>query len=293
MGNLVKSLYAFGADVKHNVGAASKQGDRRQCSNETRRVLTRLQGIGQSKSNADLFILGSAPSVLDLREFEFTVISRSLSIGLGYWAFHPFRPDAYYTEGSVDRRGWELWQQYITPRARENPRPLMIIDSANFRRSQPDSDLAWVKERFAEDFFNIQTLAANAASHVMLNLLLRGHRAGLTGSRLMHFRSSLSAVLDIAARLPSVERVILVGVDLRDRRYFWNSLGIQYVYPGYEGKSDMSHSTMYKTNEYDNLPVIDFIRIFNETVLRPKGKELLVGSMKSRLAEFLPLWDGA
>lgn len=286
----IRRLYSFGADFKHNLAAAFARRAVGGLRYENKAALSQLRARAESKPSTDLFILGSSPSVLDLRDEQFEHIGRSLSIGVGFWVFHPFVADAYYFEGVPDEQGWDLWREYMALRSSGPVKPLLLVEPVQTSRAHSRSHLFDLLKQFDGQAYPTRIFAANAASAAALKLAIAGHRAGLTGSRLLHFRSAVSTAMDIAARLSSVERVILVGVDLRDRRYFWNSMGINYVYPGYQDVRDVPHSTVVRRSEFDNLSVVDFIREFNQGALKPGGKSLLVSSSKSALAEFLPLW---
>ena len=287
----LRRLYSFGADFKHNLAAAFARRAIGGLHYENRAALSQLRARAESKSSPDLFVLGSSPSVLNLDEKRLAHIQRSFSIGVGFWVFHPFVADAYYFEGAPDQQGWDLWREYMALRSAGPVKPLLLVEPVQTIRSHSRSHLSDLLRQFEGQAYPTRIFAANAASAAALRLAIAGHRAGLTGSRLMHFRSAVSTAMDIAARLPSVERVILVGVDLRDRRYFWNSMGIQYKWPGYQNAQQVPHSTVVRQGEFDNLPIIDFIREFNRNALKPRGKSLLVSSSESVLAEFLPIWS--
>ena len=283
-------VYYLGSDVKNNVRSLLTLARKNGLPNQTAALSRRLELVAQDKPFRDFYILGGGSSILDLGSDQHKLISRSLSLslGMGFLFLSALRPDIWYLEGVGEPEGRELWRTYLRNNPDRFSDTIMAVPSDHFLKYHTDEDVALLKQSFPNNLYWIRLLNIQGTSEVVLKGIVLSVRVRLFGNYLSHFRGSLSVALQLAARLKGIRRVILLGVDLTSRRNFWNSPGVQYT--GYYGDPSSYHSTAFRQRDGDNLSIVDYVRIFNRLVLRPQRKELLIGSERSLLADFLPVW---
>ena len=248
-------------------------------------LLAAAAKLASSKCTQDAFILGSGSSVGQLTTEHFHAIRQGVSIGLNLWPLHPFVPDIYYFEGCRDGRGRELWRRHLADRGEQLANVLFAAPTPHFELYHGQSDFELLGRLFGDRIFRPNIFHAVARTNSTLRALVHSQQVGFWRGSLLHFRSSMVAALDLARRIRGIQRVVLVGIDLKDTGYFWQDLGIDYL-----SESALSpHPTSMRSGGY--LSVTDYIKVYAE-VLAQKGRpQLLIASPNSALAEFLPIWD--
>lgn len=252
-------------------------------------------GESEFRSSVDretLFILGSGSSVESIDEKGFEEIARGLSIGVNAWVLHTFVPDVYAYEPVDDERSdhFHTLGMLNRPDVLERNPALFILRPRN---QLEKSQLSQIPPELVERAFLYGRLAPAT------------RKVGNLSGDLFEFfrdarrRSALTVLLDSGAtivRLASLglllgyKKIVFVGVDLNDSRYFWEEnptylerRGISSFDSGQRGPT---HETMSPINR--PFVVTDMLRSLAHVAESHFGARFFVSSESSALSEFLP-----
>jgi hypothetical protein len=113
---------------------------------------------------------------------------------------------------------------------------------------------------------------------------------------MVHHRASLGAVI-LFAFLAGYESIVLVGVDLNNSLYFWETNS--YILGGAAGpptaqSGQAAHPTVDPSQNAEevSIPIDEYLRLLDSSVLRPSEVTLSVANPTSRLVLFLPIYRG-
>jgi hypothetical protein len=150
-------------------------------------------------------------------------------------------------------------------------------------------------------YYNIPMMP-NTTSKGILSLLLRWWEKAHSKEMpwLLHYAGSLSYLVSMGY-IMGYKKIVLLGVDLNDSRYFFdhpeaNETSKKYSIIHNQVMNEMNrtdkknkHDTVNPkiTKNYGCLPIDQYLYKFNE-ILKKKGVLLSVGNKESRLAEGLP-----
>ncbi len=113
---------------------------------------------------------------------------------------------------------------------------------------------------------------------------------------LIHHMSTMTLAVNFAI-CAGYRNVVLLGVDLRDAKYFFDEMTPDVpaeLLPQIARDRSAMHSTADPKFELRNrsLPVDVYLLALKETVMDPKGIGLFIGSATSLLHPRLPVWPG-
>lgn len=246
-----------------------------------------------SSGNEFFFILGSGASVEDLSARDFEVIERNFSVGINAWALHSFIPSAYVFEPIPERdtNHYRTLEILDRPEVLEkSPFVLVLRPRTPIEREQLEQLPASLRERtyLYGRVAPATRLAANLGGDI--NALRRSAMASRAPSVMLDSGASIVRMTSLALML-GFSKIVYVGVDLNNSRYFWehnpaylDRLGIKTFD---SGQKTSVHETMSPVNR--PFVVTEMIRGFvNATA--PQGVQFFSGSESSALAEFLPCY---
>jgi hypothetical protein len=248
------------------------------------------------KRSDTLFILGSGSSINDLSDRDWELVAAHDSVGFNFWPIHPFVPTYFFYEPCVHEDRTALMAARLRARREDYSRTVLfsLIGrwlQMNRPREAYDDDL--IARTY---FFSAYTFPSNSTSVVTAALRLwaarararRGewNRTGITGHR------TTADTAMCFGYLCGYRRLVLLGVDLSNSRYFWETDPSRYD-PEYFPRninmgSDSPHNVA--TPYPYGLLADDYFTLFNRLVLRPAGVELFVGSEQSKLYPRIPLF---
>lgn len=244
------------------------------------------EDIMARKRSSTLVILGSGASINDISDSQWQFIARHDSIGFNFWFVHSFVPTFYHVEYLRDQ--YEL-VNYIAimkgleKRYREVPF-LMSSNTANtgwHPKYRPEVFPRSVK-LFVYPQFIIKSIPRDRAiepsdfGDLTVNL----------GEAPYIARGSLTIVVHIGFQM-KYDRIILAGIDLNNRGYFYDDLDCMKWKTELFQKKNGSHPiTVWSGGKYH--AVDTFLPAFNEIVLKPNGTELFIASKSSLLYPSLP-----
>lgn len=255
-------------------------------------------GESEFRASADrttLFILGSGSSVELIDDKGFEKIRGGLSIGINAWPLHTFVPDAYAYEPVDDERSdhFHTLSMLDRPDVLERSPAVFILRPRN---QLEKSQLSQIPIELAERTFLYGRLTP--ATRKSKNL---------SGDLFQFFRndrrrSALTVLLDSGAtivRLASLglllgyKKIVFVGVDLNNSRYFWEEnpayLSSRGIKAFDSGQKQAIHETMSPVNR--PFVVTDILRSLSLVGERLFDTEFLVASETSALSEFLPTYS--
>jgi hypothetical protein len=254
--------------------------------------------VSRFKRSDTVFILGSGASVNDLNAADWSLVARHDSVGFNFWLIHDFVPRFFFLEMPADPHEAQLMREILATKAAAYRDVPCIMDYRVLRKYHPDADfLGGVPEPLRSNvylraWYYVPALSRNWAKRTLRlwqHLYARGHVA-LTDA--LHYRSSLCAVV-LFSFMCGYKNLVLVGVDLNDSLYFWQTRPKQYPHLPLPDRSqarachvtiDPQHSSL--------LPIDEFLYLLDEVVLGPAGVQLYVAGTRSRLFPHFPQYPG-
>ena len=257
--------------------------------------------LASVKQSETLFILGSGQSIGGLTKGQFQAIESKDSLGFNFWVAHPFVPTMLliYPGGHRDRATYQRYWSVLDEKAENYQKCLKIIsdlsrDSIPFIEGLPEAfrtGLYAVERRFP--FARTEAELRTEISKMVRRGKLTSHRNSLRANRLFKYGNSLSATLSLAATM-EYERIILCGVDLLDRRYFYEDAEKFPLMAGYNGSSlapaGEQHPTLTRSSP-NMLTVLETVSILHEVLFKPRNVQLFVQHAESALASILPVFE--
>jgi hypothetical protein len=266
--------------------------------------LEEVDSVFSPGSGSDtLFILGSGSSVLNLTDEDFDLIRQHRSVGINMWALHPFVPDAYSLEYSKnDDFRSESWIQLEKALNREEVRTRNPL----FLHLRPSGDPPVLKKYSLPAGTQNRSImygrlnlirGSEKAAQEDLKLLMQAQRNGMLPRNVVPDNGASVVRLIFLAIREGFQNIVLVGVDLDSRPYFWLDQKFGPVSPevmsAFPRPSGEPHSTL-STDErpYQNDV---FIRLIAQLAPDFAGAKIFVGSKDSALASSLDVfaWNPA
>jgi hypothetical protein len=287
-------------------GASRVLAEREQVRQQRRLIADRAtRGIcldmqtfdpGTVKRSDTLFILASGSSINELTDEDWRLIAAHDSLGFNFWPIHPFVPTYYFYETCVYEDRAALLAARLRTRREEYSRtvPFSMIGrwlQMNRPREAFDDDL--VARTY---FYSAYTLPSNSARVIAAALRIWGRRArGRLGdwdhTGILNHRTTADVAICFGY-LCGYRRLVLLGVDLSNSRYFWETDPSRYdsaYFPrNINGGASVPHAVASFSEH--GLLADDYITLFSRLVLRPAGVELFVGSERSKLYPRIPLF---
>jgi hypothetical protein len=311
-------LTGAGAALSRSIGVPTRQlrreldtvwADVRRTHRARRRIaMMRSQGVLKSvddlnmaarKRSSTVFVLGSGSSVNNLAAADWAAIREHDSIGFNLWLIRDFVPTFYFVELGTGSAEEDKYISDLLCRRLSgmNGMPVIVESKCWLRPDGVASDLP--HELFGHLYFYapyyLRTTSVNVVAWVLRHSRRFWHRGSCDLRAMVHHRASLSALV-LFAFLAGYEEIVLVGVDLNDPRYFWETN--PEILGGAAGppfsQTGQVHRTVDPTATASEgaVPIDEYLRLLDSSVLRPNGVTLSVGSPRSRLSSFLPVYEG-
>ena len=246
-----------------------------------------------------LYILGSGSSINDLTESNFETISRGSSVGINVWAIHPFVPDVYSFESASQMDGVvgevEFLEHCLTRPEVLEKRPGVLL--LRQRVAPGETQIIRFPSELLKDVHVYGRV--NVVSHEKGNLAkdielgLKSIRGGRVPGNVLLDNGASVVRLVVLGLLQGFREIVLVGVDLDRRPYFW--LADNYAHPDPEverlfpRRSGVPHDTL----ETESRPfAVDEVIVALARISRDSGGvKVMAGSADSTLASRLGVHD--
>lgn len=266
-----------------------------------------LRSRGGVLAAETLFILGSGESVLGLSEQNWNEVRNGVSIGIGAWTIHPFVPDFLALEhinpnpefglASQDEtlveysyrkalEGWHLRQDVQAI----DPQVLLFRPPSGFpaTRLQPLGDFgrrnSWIYGR----------VGSSAGTRAELRSEVERYFRWASLSLVPHYLpfdtgATVTRLISLGIRAGFTE-IALVGIDLRDSRYFWDVNPELLSLRGLKNFVTIETVAQHSTEAGKALPMSDVLDLLGSFMSERYGIGLYAGHRSSWLANVLPTY---
>ncbi|MDD2458828.1 MAG: hypothetical protein PHQ83_10025 [Eubacteriales bacterium] len=258
----------------------------------------KLDQVMSKKKSDTLFILGTGSSVNRYTAKQWQDISQADTMGLNDWIFHDFIPDILMAEILHDMDYFPncyYSDLELVLDAYKKHQTLMIYKDGARGKKNLDKLPSAVQAEFLA-LYNptvpILKISQIAPAIQKMSKILQQYNHH---QKLMIFRkrATLFSAIELAW-LMGYKKIVLCGIDLNHGNYFFDEDRNYYESKGFKLPSYTQHVGGHKTNNADisEVTVSQLVKGLNETLLKPEGIKLTVGSKESALAEFLPCeWE--
>ncbi len=242
--------------------------------------------------SAELFILGSGPSVLELSDTNKLRMREGTTIGLNSWALHDFIPDAYSFEEVENDDYVSVAAGLSSVLARQEviaANPLLL--HLRSRLGTPSRRLVSVSPELHLNTryygrVNVETRKLRNLEADLVALLHAQRNGAIAPHVLIDSGFSVARMMSLGI-LRGFSSIILIGVDLNSSRYFFEED------PAYLARHNLedfnpwiSRSTNHDTEETlnRNFAASEFIPALARASLAEGGPRVYVGSHSSKLS---------
>lgn len=245
-----------------------------------------------------LFLLGSGSSINDLSDSDFAHIRFEASIGFNVWAIHPFVPDVYSFETGKDEEGPSEDTQFIS---RQLLRQEVITAGPNFlflRPTLPASPKNLVQ--VPHELRNNQYMygRANLPTRDYANLrmdvreILKSYKMGEPPNNVLLDNGATVVRMLVFGALQGFRSIVLTGIDLDDRPYFWLAPDYRHRTPEvsriFPRRSGVPHDTLETIDR--PFPADQVIVALSQELQQDFGITVYVGSARSALSPAIPVY---
>lgn len=250
--------------------------------------------LGALKKSNTAFIMGSGYSLTKISEERWAAIRRHDSFGFNFFLRHDHVPSAFAFEGFYERLSpgaSDLFARIAWERDRDYRSVPKLVTGLT---PELTATLPKLPPSFREGLVYAPIVPSYVRSDDELRQSIRYHAAlghfsrHSQIARVYKYRATLSLFIVLAHRM-GYENIVLCGVDLSDRRYFYHDPA---KYPdmvgfGTGGQADTAlHQTMKRWA--NQVPIDTVLYALDELVLRPAGTRLYVENASSALSPRIP-----
>lgn len=266
-----------------------------------------IESVAREKAAKTLFILGTGASALDVTRDQWDVVNDNVSIGIGAWTLHPFVPDFLALE-HIDNSGFEYAGAGETPYERsyrlalegwydrrevqeKGARVLMFRppDATGFHRLTPlgglPSSAIRLYGRTGSFSNNQRSLKGELESYFLLKKL------GVVPFALPFDTGSTVVRLIVLGALSGFHNIVLLGVDLRDSKYFWEADPSYLEAKGLGALFSQETSAVHSVEVINRIPTSVALQVLAQLAMQHFEINLGVGSASSWLSTCLPVYD--
>lgn len=251
--------------------------------------------LNEYKKSDKLFILGSGNSVNDLTDENWEYISKHDSLGINHWMMHDFVPTYYFFEPCIDEDLHIHFTGLLDQNKEKYINTPFICDYKYWNSA--GKDFTDFPEEIRRNLYlmaaNFLKVKSSVLIELFLNYLYPLFARPYNFDSIVKYRSSISVALSFGL-ISGYKELILIGVDLADTQYFWETSDI---YAKRELPRNILKCKVHDSADVDYSKVIGVISIdklidiFHNAILAPRGIKLSVGSTKSKLYPKYQLYD--
>ena len=261
-----------------------------------------IECLFAKKKSDTLFILGSGPTINSLSDENWSNIKKHDSLAINNFGFHWFTPKYYWLEFGNNLVSLHYLLSELQEKYYNNP-PIFLSSYSNIINCQVDIES--LPSVLKENLFlmNLQRPMRKHSKVIKKNCeklfvkkidLHKQHKA------LFSLRSSLIVCLQLACWL-RYKKIVLLGVDLYDGKYFFDSYTGKNVrnfnkakatYQIYSARNtqDGVHRTVSEKLNVNGPPVTEIIREISHSLSAKYEIQFYSGSCQSLLANFLSVY---
>jgi len=238
-----------------------------------------------------VFIMGAGQSISKLTRSQWQQIEASDSFGCNFFIINDFIPDLYFIEGVQTQSRFDCFLTHAKKKEEAYSNTPWIVLYESWKRVGQPVDL--LPENIQKQiYWNIPiTIRSTSRKHIE-SKLNRWNKARRQGSKLLFAHAGSISLMLSAAVVAGYRDIVLCGVDLNSRLYFWE-VDDKYKGLGPENVSGDTHETVDPKSHFrkHSITADEYIYLFERVVLKPEGITLSVSSSFSKLAETLPVYQ--
>jgi hypothetical protein len=261
-----------------------------------------LQEAISSKNSNTLYILGSAPSLLDISTAQWSQIQENDSLALNNFCFFSHIPTYYWLELSQQISLSHLVFEQIQEAYKDNP-PLFFLNYTNWISNEIEFDALPHCLRTNCRFFLPKALYSckeESLKREFSNKLSESVIKHFAYDSLIHVTGSLVSAIQIGIAL-GYKKIILAGFDLKNQDYYFDFspnpnkrirdftavVSLRRRYSLQEGKVHRTVQSETAMNS-EEPPVTTIVKIINELLMKKSQSRLYTIDRESLLAPILP-----
>ena len=248
--------------------------------------------------SAELFILGSGPSVLELSESNKVRMRLGTTIGLNSWALHDFIPDAYSFEEMAADSYLSVATGLSTVLARQeviaaNPLVLHLrsrLGTSSRRLVSVPPELHLNTRYYGR--VNVETQKVRNLESDLVALLHAQNSGALAPHVLIDSGLSVARMISLGI-LRGFSSIILIGVDLNSSRYFFEEDPSYLARHNLQDFNPWIGRTAHHNTEATidrNFAASEFIPALARASFFSGGPRIYVGSQSSKLSKALDVF---
>jgi hypothetical protein len=237
-----------------------------------------------------LFVLGSGSSINRLSPAQWARVERAHSVGFNFWIIHDHVPTYFVFEQRTGSERATAFYRLLEMRADDYQGVPLLMKSTVGGLDRIPSGLR--PGLTASPTFEVPGRSRPELRRALdLSRRLGIWRPGDPGM-IPTKRASLSYMLFFGWFL-GYRRIVLLGVDLNNTRYFYEERRDEYQALGRPVPESGQLGTIHRTvdRRVDPLTIDEVVHEINHTYLRPNGVRLFVGSRSSALYPALPYFE--
>jgi len=245
--------------------------------------------VNNHKKSDRIFILGSGSSVNDLTPSDWEQISSSDSVGFNFWIVDDFVPSYYFIESPGPGDVWEVLLQLFELRKTSYSKIPVICDYKIWQYYEKCNPLIAIPPEISSNMYCYSPYYLRLNNKKLISLALWYWRIILIKrkklSDIINQRATLSALIMFGV-IAGYREIILVGVDLNNTAYFWEtSTAKQYPIQPPNDQKGKIHRTADPEIDINllSIPIDEYIYLLDRIILKPRGISLFIASDKSRL----------
>ncbi len=249
-----------------------------------------------SENNRIFFILGSGSSINNLNEKQWNAIENGFSVGMNKWLIHDFIPNATSLEKNLYPILYE--KLYNDPRLINSKLKYLFYPSVNvmqysgFPYNFPCDIMSNIYLHSGSRNTQLRTKIQLDHLHNQenyLKIVKEKLKFGLNYEQ----KGSIYRLIQFALG-SGFKKIVLCGIDLNNTKYFWDEgdylrkRGIEKL-EIVEQRDNKVHQTELPGES--SLPISIILESLYKGLTK-HGIRLMVSSKESKLAQFLPVWNG-
>ena len=243
--------------------------------------------LKKKKNNEKVFIFGSGSTIKELTLSNFDEIDSCYSIGINKWIFHNFIPNCYMIELTDDDiLNAKFRVRTLALLKNKSKSPIFLIYRG--RLSDPIKLQKWMrgmnsKRVFLYEYLRPDIFKKNIKSEFVksLKLLKKNIKSNV-------LTLGVGATIERAISLTLLlgySKLTILGVDLKNTRYFWNDEDSNFKDIRHGQKNYGYHITAIKN--FGRLPVQESILILDKIAREYYDSRILISTNKSLLSSKL------
>ena len=242
-------------------------------------------------TKSTLFILGSGSTINDLSKSDWNTVKKNTSFGLNFFLAHEFIPNMYFYEAGENKALTFLFFKHFESNKAYNKIPLVLQGSHLLFHK-------YELNRFKNHYFQLPYRFKVRNQKMMRRLFnFKFFKPSSKVNQLIHHAGSISYLIDLGKNL-GFKNIVLLGVDLNgpyfheDRNDEISKILSSTLNISPASNKENIHLTAddSRTKHYGEISIDQYLKIYNKEVLLKENINLYVGSEKSLLSAWLPVY---